>query len=216
MAKDYGKRNSARHRGGASKQLLLSLMCFLLGYLSASVFDFTSLSNWVNTHILAQHTTPAAIKPAPLQAQLPKPKFEFYTLLASEHKDPIVPVVTAAPVAVATTTTIPSGLPAKNSPVAVPLSNVAPVKQSPNQVVTSKDAYLVQIAAFKSKPEAEKMKASLTLKGFMVNIAIVNQQNTSWYRVSIGPFSSRTQALQAQGAVARSEHIIGMIRKMDA
>ena len=60
------------------------------------------------------------------------------------------------------------------------------------------------------------MKATLVIKGFAVNIAVVSQQKTNWYRVSLGPFHSKDDALRAQTNVARSEHIIGMVRKMDA
>ena len=225
MAKNYGKRNSARRSGSVSKQLLLALVCFLFGYLSASVFDFASLTNWVNTQLLAQHTAPAAKNVVPQQAQLPKPKFEFYTLLANERNEagpqaapvtPAAPVVVAQATTTAATTTPVNPLTTKSPPVAVPLGNAVPAKELSNQLVTAKEAYLVQVAAFKSKQEAERMKAALSLKGFLVNVAIVNQQKTSWYRVSIGPFTSKTQAQQAQVAVARSEHIVGMIRKMDA
>lgn len=239
MAKDYGRRNSSRHRGSVSKQLLLVLVCFLSGYLSASIFDFTSLSGWVNTQLLAQHTPSIAVKPAPQQAQLPKPKFEFYTLLANERAgtseraptpgatDVITaaapPSTSTAPTTTSTSPTIPTE-PAgpmnltmtKNPPVPPELPPAVSAKStSASSAVISKDAYLVQIASFRSKQEAERMKASLSLKGFEVSVATITQQRTIWYRVVIGPFSSRPQAVLAQAAVARSEHIMGMIRKMD-
>jgi cell division protein FtsN len=218
MAKNYGKRNSVRRSGSVSKQLLLALVCFLFGYLSASVFDFASLTNWVNTQLQVQRTASTAKNAVAPQAQLPKPKFEFYTLLANERNEA---GPQAAPVVVAQATTVAAPvnpLTTKSPPVAVPLGNAVPIKEKelPSQLVAGKDAYLVQVAAFKSKQEAERMKAALSLKGFLVNVAIVNQQKTSWFRVSIGPFASKIQAQQAQIAVARSEHIVGMIRKMDA
>ncbi len=224
MAKDFVKRNSARHNGSVSKQLLLVLVCFLLGYLSASITDLASLTSWVKTQLIAQQAAPSVKKPLTTQAQLPKPKFEFYTLLANENKDVVEPAVSAATTKTASAAiqTSPSLAPTnptgtKNSPpVVTAAAVVAAAKSLPAPVVNSKDAYLVQVAAFKSRPEAEKMKASLVLKGFLVSIVVVNQQNTNWFRVSLGPFSSRPEAQRAQGAVARSEHIIGMIRKMDA
>ena len=221
MARDYRQRKPAPRSGGLSKQLLLVLVCFLCGYLSASAVDFASLGHWFSTQVLAQQSPPAAVKPAPQQAELPKPKLEFYTLLANEPKDASPPPANAVPVVAVQTAkaipvTAPSSTTTKSAPVAAPLPNAAPVNQAPNQMVMGKDAYLVQIGAFKSRPEADKMKASLVLKGFLVNIAIIKQQNINWYRVSIGPYSSKTQAQKAQAAVVSSEHIVGMIRKMDA
>ena len=219
MARDYGRKKSPRHRGSVSKQLLLVLVCFLFGYLSASIFDFTSLSNWVNTTLRAEHTVQTAKKPVPQQAALPKPKFEFYTLLAKERVETAVPVTTIAahPVAATSTSSVANLMVAKGplgSPL--PVSNVASARPPSSPVVNNKNAYLVQVGSFKSKQEAERVKASLTLKGFLVNVSAVTQQKTNWYRVTIGPFASRPEAIKAQGAVARSEHIVGMIRKMDA
>ncbi len=232
MSREYKKRSSARQSSSFSKQLLLVLVCFLVGYLSASVFDFATVSSWVNAQLIAQHVTTKAEKTVSQQRPLPKPKFEFYTLLASEHPDASADTAKAAPVkaiqAVTPSPTTPTTVPtttvalatAKNPTMPAPVVNAVPVKPLPaydvNHVVNNKDAYLVQVAAFKSQQEADRMKAALVLKGFVVNISMVSQQKTNWYRVSIGPFESRLQAQKAQGAVARSEHIVGMIRKMDA
>lgn len=224
MAKGYGRKNATPHRGSVSKQLLLVLVCFLLGYLSASVFDFTSLSGWVNTQLLAQHSAQITTKPVKEQAQLPKPKFEFYTLLASEHAQANEQVASAGPVAAPQPVAAqipPLNVPVvKNKPTISTLANVGVSKpvlaHAAPPAVISKDGYLVQMASFKSKQEAERMKASLALKGFAVNIAMVTQQQTTWYRVVVGPFSTRPQAEKIRLSIARSEHIVGMIRKMDA
>lgn len=220
MAKSYGRKNSAPPRGGFFKQLLVVLGCFLLGYLSASIFDFTSVSGWVNTQ-LVQYSGQGKTK-AIQQAQLPKPKFEFYTLLASEHTQVSAPLPSSTPAVPATQVVVQAPPPAnvpqvKNPPVSVALAIEAPLKALPASVAAiSKDGYLVQIGSFKRRQEAERMKASLTLKGFIVNIAQVTQQQTNWYRVVIGPFASRSQAETARTSLARSERIVGMIRKMDA
>lgn len=221
MAKDYGRKNTARQRGGVSKQLLVVLVCFLAGYLTASVFDFTSLSGWINTKILAQHPLPAGKQIAKINA--PKPKFEFYTLLASEQATSQSNETTdsdeANTVAANTAPAQPKPLsPAKN--VATIPTNTIPVeaaKPVPLEAIKpAKNNYFVQIAAFRSRQEAERMKAALALKGFVTNVSIVSQNRVNWYRVNLGPFPSRILAEKAQIAVARSEHIVGMIRKMDA
>ncbi len=221
MAKGYGRKNATPHRGSVSKQLLLVLVCFLLGYLSASVFDFTSLSGWVNTQLLAQHSTQAT---KPIQeAQLPKPKFEFYTLLASERAQTNPQVASVAPAAVPQP--VPVQIPSTNVPMvksppapstlaSAEVTKPLPPRAAPSGV--TKDGYLVQIGSFKSKQEAERIKASLTLKGFAVNVTMVNQQQVTWYRVVVGPFATRPQAEKIRVSIARSERIVGMVRKMNA
>jgi cell division protein FtsN len=223
MVKDYRRKNSARRQsGGISKQLLLVLVCFLSGYLTASVFDFTSLSGWINTQLLAQHPVPAGKQIA--QPNTPKPKFEFYTLLANERSTTeqapaSADVATAKPTITAPPADRVSQPPVKNLAGQVPAPAVAIETAKPlpaEPVILSKNTYLVQVAAFKSRQEAERMKAALVLKGFAVTISTISQQRINWYRVNLGPYASRPLAEKAQIAVARSEHIVGMIRKMDA
>ena len=86
MARDYGTRRTARQRRAAPQQLLVVAVTFLLGYLTASYFDIETVSHWLNTQVLASHEAkPAPIKSVAQNSQLtPKPKFEFYTLLANE------------------------------------------------------------------------------------------------------------------------------------
>lgn len=225
MAGHYRKKKIARRNSNWLGQLLLVSVIFVAGYMSASIYNLTSLSAWVGTHVLAKSGTQPMIALQP--AQLPKPKFEFYTLLANEKvagsgtmqpatsaQAPATPAIAAAPV---------KALPlhAPLAPVAAVVATVgaAPVVSAtkvPAFPVNTKGAYLVQVGSFKSMREAERMKVSLVMKGFDVKIAMVNQQRVNWYRVIIGPFGSKTQAQQAQLAFARSEHVMGMIRKMDA
>jgi len=220
MANDYRKINKAPKKNGSSKQLLLVLVCFLLGYLTASVFDLTSLTSWVNTTILAQHFPSKVLNVKPKEAQLLKPKFEFYTLLASEKNDDIQDSATIAKAQDVKALVPATTEPEKNSVVAsdnkVIKNQVPKESQEVTKAISNNNSYLVQVAAFKNLHDAEKMKASLVIKGFMVNISTVAQQKTNWYRVVIGPFPSISLAQKAQGDVARSEHIVGMIRRMNA
>ena len=229
MAKDYGKKKSSHQSSGLLRQLLLVSVCLLVGYLSAAVFDFSSLSKWVNAQLLSHQTMAVTKKPEPQKAELPKPKFEFYTLLASERPEeseqakktesmqaqttpstsPTVQIAPAGTPSLATTDHSSSVAPI------LPVS-VVPVKPVSSPVENTKGAYLVQVAAFRSQQEAERMKAMLVLKGFVVKIAMINQQKTNWYRVNLGPYASRAEAQKARAAVAHSEHIVGMVRKMDA
>ena len=215
MAGNYRRKNTTRRNGGTTGQLLLIVVSVIIGYVLASFFDFNCLVTWINTHILVSTPVKPTLAKANQRAELPKPKFEFYTLLANDKAGgisrPTTPVVPA---------TAPKETPqAKALPLHAPL---APVASTPSPVVTAppvipnKDSYLVQVGSFRSMREAERMKASLLMKGFDVGIHTVTAQQINWYRVIIGPFSSKIAAQQAQQSFARSEHVAGMVRRMDA
>ena len=234
MAKDYRRKSAPRPKKGAStsKQLLSILVAFLVGYIASSIIKPAVVGEWINHNIIAKpEIAQKTAATANQHAQIPKPKFEFYTLLTNERavtpaaaNQPGVNTVPVAASAVTTTLTTKSASTSAQvatvAPVSTPAATVtAPVKTTPLPAPTTmvtKESYLVQIASFKNKQDAERMKASLILKGFTVTIATINQQQISWYRVIIGPYTSRNQAEKAQGAIARSDHIMGMIRKMDA
>lgn len=246
MAKNYGKKNVTR-RSSLPGQILLVFLAFFFGYLSASFYDFNRLSVWMNTHVLAEQRQQKSVKAVAQQTPLPKPKFEFYTLLANEKVAGAPSPTGSQPTRVAQMAGVvpqpnkasqavvqPTSSPQPNSvaqaeavvpinlavtqtlPLHAPLSENVPVIKASNPVLLTKDSYLIQVGSFKNLREAERMKASLVMKGFDVKIASITQQRMNWYRVIIGPFASRTQALKAQIAFARSEHITGMIRRMDA
>ena len=228
MAKDYGRRPS-RQRSSAPKQVFWVLASFLGGYLAATVFDFTSLTTWINTQVLGQqneqkNTAQVVAKPN----EMPKPKFEFYTLLAKDRSAPaqVTHQVNPATMAAQTKVVVSPSSPAASvsntpTPAAANQQTQIPVAVTESKPITvantsSKESYLLQLASFKNKQEAERLKAALTLKGFDVHVAMSSQQQGNWFRVVLGPFHSRGDAEKARMAVARRERITGMIRKMDA
>jgi cell division protein FtsN len=216
MAKDFVKKKSVRHHGRFSRQLLLVVVCFLSGYVSASLADLASVTDWIKTHLLSQQTTTKKAKPAAIHTQLPKPKLEFYTLLAKDHQPLVEPIrVTGKPLTAKASS---PSTKTQTQPISVPTTNTTAVltKPPPEPAKNTKGSYFVQVAAFKNKKDADKMRASWVLKGFVVTVSTVHQNSTDWFRVNLGPFSSHPEAKKAQSSVARSEHIIGMIRKMDA
>lgn len=219
MAKDY-RRRQTRQKRGASSQFFWVLASFLCGYLAATVFDFASLSRWVDKNILAkQNDESPETKVVAKNTGLPKPKFEFYTLLAKDQRPPaplskptqvmqVKPSSPAQPPAASTKAIAP----VISAQPTVPVAESKPL--SPPNV--NKDAYFLQIASFKTRQDAERMKAAFTLKGFDVSVVAALPQQGSWFRVVLGPFHSRLAAEKVQLAIARSEHIKGMIRKIDA
>lgn len=241
MAKNYGKKKSVRrNNSGILSQLLLVGIAFLFGYGSASIFDYAQVGTWINTHVLAQKSPNQNVKEV-AQSALPKPKFEFYTLLANgtgpAQTAPVSRPAATPPTSPSIAQQPSSSTTMQSAPVvaanASPATPTAPINltvtrklpapfeseikvASTAPTVVKGSGYLVQVASFRNFREADHMKGSLAMKGFVVKIVTANQQNVNWYRVIIGPFASRAQAQKAQLAFARTEHIMGMIRKMDA
>lgn len=221
MAGKYRKKNTVRRNNGTTGQFLLIIVSVIIGYVLASFFDFNCLRTWLNTHLLASTVSQPLPSTVSSRAQIPKPKFEFYTLLAND-KAPVAPrpaqAVAPAPQVVTPTNNVPATNKETplHAPLPVPSIASVPLATRVNPVNNSKDSYLVQVGSFRSMKEAQRMKATLLMKGFDVGIHTATAQQINWYRVIIGPFSSKVAAQQAQQAFARSEHIAGMVRRMDA
>ena len=184
MAKDYvSRRRQTRQKPNAPKRLVAIVGAFLCGYLVANVFDFTSLTTWVNKNILASKEN-GAPEAKVAHKEAPKPKFEFYTLLSKDSSAPapvnrglpqaqaqaqaqaaIKPVapqsvaVTAQVTTPATITTAPHATAitvshATSKAVAVIEKKAMPVSQG------NRESYMIQIASFNKHQDAEHLKAS--------------------------------------------------------
>ncbi len=199
---EINQRRTQKKHCGFLKHVLLVSCSFIAGYASATWYDFSKLSQWVHEHVLTTKSTalpPAAVK----EAELPKPKFEFYTLLTKDSRPGVV-------------VTTPSPEPKVAQPnVSIEMNTPSVARTESALPTANRDAFVVQLASFRQVKDAERMRAALSMKGFAVNLVEINQQNTLWYRVVLGPFTSRADAQRIQSAVLRSERINGMIRKMD-
>lgn len=213
---------------------------FLIGYLTANFFNFTQLTDWVHHLSRASNRGNENVKVAVKTISLPKPKFEFYTLLEKTDEERSTPTKARAHIASATmpSKAVPATQQSANKNLALsqnannPLS---PMTKSPsstpatvaktNNVTTStitapntvvlqsqeKNNYWIQIASFKGKPEAERLKASLALKGFDVQIKTAASNQGAWFRVLSGPYPSKNLAEKMQLTIAQNEHIHGMV-----
>ena len=94
-----------------------------------------------------------------------------------------------------------------------PASPIVQVVVKPSQE-TRHVGYVLQLASFHRREDAERLKALLIMHGIDVQIHAILQQNVSWYRVVAGPFTSREEALQMQALVGRKQRIVGIVRKM--
>lgn len=210
------KKKKSGQFGHTVKQGLLLLLVFLLGYMTASVDHVSWLKRWPSLPWLDQHRVSMRVM-GTQQAALPKPKFEFYTLLVNESAKPMTPPTTLAKAVSPVSRPVEKQVAAVTEP-ALPLHTPFASETKPVAVETStvKDIYWVQVASFRQMHEAERLKSTLSQKGFNVGITRATQQGMVWFRVVMGPFGSKLQAQQAQLAFVKREHTMGMIRHMDA
>ncbi|WP_419420278.1 SPOR domain-containing protein [Legionella sp. D16C41] len=250
MAKDYVKKGSVKERRNVPKQLIALLASFLCGYLTATIFDFTSFTSWVNSYLANNNKEITTEKKKIAKQPVIKPKFEFYTLLAKDNSPPITianrPIVANAKSQQGAVSQITPGiatqgaiqgannstqiqatakqkfvnnslalLPSQASTLSHQGAPIADGKITASATTRAKEAFLIQIAAFNKRQDAENLKAALVLRGFDVAISPIYKNNINWFRVIVGPFPTRAEAEKAQVAMTRSEHMKGMIRKID-
>jgi len=74
--------------------------------------------------------------------------------------------------------------------------------------------YLVQSGSFRSREDAERQRARIAFQGLRTSIQRIELDNGSiWYRVNVGPFTSRTQMNSAVDKLV-SLNIQPLIRKV--
>ncbi len=102
-----------------------------------------------------------------------KPRFEFYTILS--ELEVFVPE------------------PEAEQPESNRASASSSTTSSQSPAPASGKQYLLQAGSFRSRPDAESLKASLALLGVQSSIQSVKINSDTWHRVRIGPFSNPTR-----------------------
>lgn len=215
MAQKYEKKQPKSMTARFLKFALIFLAAFLVGYWCATHNGVTRLLSSIQStfHENYFHKSKPRAKHPTEQAALPKPKFEFYTLLAHEQAaspDRVWPSVskTLEPSQSTETTQTKS---VSNTPREA-ASHV--VEKSFNAPSQAEARYMLQVASFRKQADADRVKADLILNGFEARVVMISREGAHWYRVMLGPFASRMQAEKAQVEVARSEHLMGMVLKV--
>ena len=67
--------------------------------------------------------------------------------------------------------------------------------------------FRVQVGSFRSRNEADRLRASLALNGFESRILTRDTASGTWHRVMLGPFSGRADAEEAKARVSASRGI---------
>ena len=138
------------------------------------------------------------------------------TVTNSVPGQPIAQPNTASTTTVASAATTTTRV-AVNKPAQVVHSQPTPVKVVTAQPIAPAPPrggnFVVQVAAFKTRNDAEHMKGLLILKGFEVSVIPISTPNNGiWHRVVIGPYPNRTLAQKAKVILAKTERLNGMVR----
>ena len=65
--------------------------------------------------------------------------------------------------------------------------------------------YLLQAGSFRHHEDADRLRAKLILQGLEVTVKLAKgRTGTNWYRVLVGPFTSRSKLNHAQDILARA------------
>ncbi len=77
-------------------------------------------------------------------------------------------------------------------------TNNAAVANQSAASLSAKSGYIVQIGDFKEYSAADELKAQVVLQGYEVNVTAIKKDSKVLYRVWLGPYQTREQALQQQ------------------
>lgn len=230
------RRPKSQNRG----QFLLVLISFATGYLSSSIMNINQLGNWMNENLafgdlnipIAKSHAPATqlASSAADKKVVATPKLEFYTVLTQNSKVS-VPVGTELSKMVKPTkvATAQPQIQAKaqvqpQPPKTVEVESAKPIFVQPEVSSTAKASasgtkktiFVVQLASFRYREQAERLRAKLLMKGFDAKISEARQGNAQLFRVMLGPYANLSEAQKAKVVFQAKEHSSGMIRQMDA
>ena len=172
--KPAARRAQAQRHSGESQPRGSSFRAFMTG-LATGVF----LSFLVYLGTLPEPAAPgqeaAGTPPPEAEAEVPKPRFEFYTLLQEQTIEVEEEVETVEPAA----------------DVSKPPAATAPPQP-----------YYLQAGSFRQREDAERRRAELLLLGLEPSIQESTVDSGRWFRVSLGPFESHDAVSKARGLLA--------------
>lgn len=148
----------------------------------AGVLSGVFLSFIVYLGTLPKPTQPgqetAAAAQAEVEAEVPKPRFDFYTLLPEQTMEIEEEVETVEP--------------------AADVSKPRPAAAAP-------EPYFLQAGSFRQREDAERRRAELLLLGLNPNIEDSTVDSGRWFRVSLGPFETHDAVSRARSLLANQD-----------
>lgn len=77
--------------------------------------------------------------------------------------------------------------------VLIPEDEIRPPESKKTSATDVSKRYILQAGSFRSRQDAEKLKASVALLGLEASINQVSIDNERWHRVRIGPVNNRSE-----------------------
>lgn len=201
MIKNHGRRNSVRRKNNFFAQIVLLSIAFIAGYGCSAFYDFSHVSAWVHQWLFMSQSS-RLLKDAGVQqaVQIPKPKLEFYTLLANEQRElaPEDKILADASRRAATASVLPQ----------VTTAQPGPLTSSVN--ATTRDIVPTQIASSENVPSPPKNLNHVTQKlptlhtppsSKIPEPKFVNTGRQETYVVQIGSFKSFYEAERMKAAL---------------
>ncbi len=196
MARDYKGRAS---RGRNKKKPVSAWVWLLTGFILGGVsVGFVCLKyaphgaqdNWIGDRPpVARESAPRKVAPEP--ARVSRPKFDFYNLLPDQEvlipDEEVERQVRKTPPPL---------------PVKTPEKQVTPA--APSQPRATGKRYMVQVSSFRSRKEAESLKAKLALLGLRAQVSSANIKGATWYRVQLGPYADAAAMQDVRRQLASS------------
>lgn len=127
------------------------------------------------TTLQPQATGEAETPPSAAEVTPPKPRFDFYTLL-----------------------------PEQTIEVDVEAPDVEPARDLGSPVAPG-ERYIVQAGSFRQREDADRRRAELLLLGLEPSVQESNSGNGRWFRVYLGPYTSREEVNRARGLTAAQD-----------
>ena len=195
MARDYKGR---ANRGRKSKKPVSVWVWLIIGFVLGAVSTgFVCLKyaprgvqdNWIGDRPpVVKERTSAKVSAQP--AKVARPKFDFYNLLPDQEvlipDEEVERQVKKAPAP-------PPVRPQEKK------AEPAPVKPK----ATGK-RYMVQVSSFRSRKEAESLKAKLALLGLRAHVNSARIKGSTWYRVQLGPYANAASMQDVRRQLASS------------
>ncbi len=81
---------------------------------------------------------------------------------------------------------------------------------------TNKEPFIIQVASFRKREQADALKAKLALSGFESKIQSIKiGSGETWYRLYLGPFNNRLAAEDTHQKLASEQKINGLVLKIN-
>ena len=211
MSRDYRRRAEPRSRRSTPGWMLFAVG-FIAGAFSVGLAwvklgpaELKALTTSLQT--AAQPQAAAKVEQSPKHAGVPKPQFQFYSLLPEREvmvsEDEVDRRAKAS-------SSVPSPRPAPVSPPGAPVAATEAPPAPP--AAPADEVLMLQVAAFKARSDAESLKAQLALKGMQAGIESANIKGESYHRVRLGPYRSIEQLQSARSRLKGSGYDSVVVR----